>query len=175
MRQTENWSNMLPQHKLDSNKFNPAIVMSAIHNASPKLEQLFNIIKQVDENDMATHGRYFKHFIFSDVKEKGYGAKILASAFIANGYKNLITARSVTGQKALKLTLLETGADGKNKAFGLLSSSALFNSEFNQKFKKEILQMYNKRPDNVQGENMRFIILDSGFKEGIDLLQVIIY
>jgi len=39
MRQTENWSNMLPQHKLDSNKFNPAIVMSAIHNASPKLEQ----------------------------------------------------------------------------------------------------------------------------------------
>ena len=172
MRQTENWSNMLPQHKLDSNKFNPAIVMAAIHNASPKLEHLFNIIKQVDENDMATHGRYFKHFIFSDVKEQGYGAKILASAFIANGYKNLIPARSVSGQKALKLTLLPTGADGKNKAFGLLSSSALFNSEFNQKFKKEILQMYNKRPDNIQGENMRFIILDSGFKEGIDLFDV---
>jgi hypothetical protein len=172
MRQTENWSKILPEHKLDNRKFDPALVMNAIHNASPKLEQLFNIIKQVDENDMKTHGKYFKHFIFSDVKEEGYGAKILASAFIANGYKNLITSRSVLGQKALKLTLQETGTDGKNKSFGLLSSSALFNSEFNQKFKKEVLQMYNKRPDNIQGEKMRFIILDSGFKEGIDLFDV---
>ena len=172
MRQTENWSKILPQHKLDNKKFDPAEVKLAIHNASPKLEQLFRIIEQVDENDMRAHGKYFKHFIFSDVKEEGYGAKILAAAFIANGYKNLITARAIPGQKALKLTLLPTGADGKDKAFGLLSSSALFNSEFNQKFKKEILTLYNKRPDNIQGENMRFIILDSGFKEGIDLFDV---
>ena len=172
MRQTENWSKILPEYKLDNKKFDPAAVKLAIHNASPKLEQLFQIIEQVDANDMQTHGQYFKHFIFSDVKEEGYGAKILASAFIANGYKNLITARTVPGQKALKLTLLPTGADGKDKAFGLLSSSALFNSEFNQKFKKEVLTMYNKRPDNIQGENMRFIILDSGFKEGIDLFDV---
>jgi len=172
MRQTENWSKILPQYKLDNKKFDPQEVKLAIHNASPKLEQLFQIIEQVDANDMKTHGQYFKHFIYSDVKEEGYGAKILASAFIANGYKNLITAKTVPGQKSLKLTLMPTGADGKNKAFGLLSSSAIFNSEFNQKFKKEILTMYNKRPDNIQGENMRFIILDSGFKEGIDLFDV---
>ena len=172
MRQSENWSKILPHHKLDNRNFKPEEVMAAIHNASPKLEQLFQIIEQVDENDMKTHGKFFKHFIFSDVKEEGYGAKILASAFIANGFKNLITARSVPGQKALKLTLLPTGADGRNKAFGILSSSPIFNSEFNQKFKKEILTMYNKRPDNIQGENMRFIILDSGFKEGIDLFDV---
>jgi len=172
MRQTENWSKILPQHKLDNRNFNPDEVKLAIHNASPKLEQLFRIIDQVDENDMRTHGQFFKHFIFSDIKEEGYGAKILASAFIANGYKNLITARSVPGQKALKLTLLPTGTDGRNKAFGLLSSSTIFNSEFNQRFKKEVLTLYNKRPDNIQGEEMRFIILDSGFKEGIDLFDV---
>ncbi len=135
MRQTENWSKILPEHKMDKKNFNPEMVKEAIHNASPKLEQLFQIIAQVDANDLQTHGHYFKHFIFSDVKEEGYGAKILASAFIANGYKNLITARSVPGQKALKLTLLPTGTDGKDKAFGLLSSSPIFNSEFNQKFK----------------------------------------
>jgi len=172
MRQTENWSKILPQHKLDNRNFNPDEVKLAIHNASPKLEQLFRIIDQVDENDMRTHGQFFKHFIFSDIKEEGYGAKILASAFIANGYKNLITARSVPGQKALKLTLLPTGTDGRNKAFGLLSSSTIFNSEFNQRFKKEVLTLYNKRPENIQGEEMRFIILDSGFKEGIDLFDV---
>lgn len=172
MRQTANWGKILPEHKIDNKKFNPKKVEETIHNASPKLEQLFNIIKQVDDNDMKTHGKLFKHFIFSDVKEEGYGAKIVASAFVANGYKNLITAQKVGTQKSLKLKLLNAGKDGKNKSFGMLSSSALFNSEFNQKFKKEVLTMYNKRPDNIQGEEMRFIILDSGFKEGIDLFDV---
>jgi hypothetical protein len=172
MRQTENWSKILPEHKMDKASFKPDEVKAAIHNASPKLEQLFRIIAQVDANDMQTHGKYFKHFIFSDVKEEGYGAKILASAFIANGYKNLIAPKVIPGQKALKLSLVPTGADGKDKAFGLLSSSPIFNSEFNQKFKKEVLRMYNQRPENIQGENMRFIILDSGFKEGIDLFDV---
>ena len=172
MRQTENWSKMLPQHKFDSKKFDPASVEAAMHNASPKLEQLFQIIEQVDANDLETHGQLFKHFIFSDVKEEGYGAKILASAFVAKGYKNLISTRAVPGQKALKMTLLQSGADGLNKSFGLLSSSAIFSTDFTQKFKKEVLQTYNKRPNNIQGEDMRFIILDSGFKEGIDLFDV---
>lgn len=172
MRQTANWSKILPEHKIDNKKFNKNLVKETIHNASPKLEQLFDIIKQVDEHDMNTYGKYFKHFIFSDVKEEGYGAKILASAFVANGYKNLITAQKIGNQKSLKLSLLNAGTDGKNKSFGILSSTALFNSEFNQKFKKEVLTTYNKRPDNIHGENMRFIILDSGFKEGIDLFDV---
>ena len=172
MRQTENWSKILPQHKFDSPKFEPETVADAIENASPKLEQLFKIIEQVDENDMQTHGKLFKHFIFSDVKEQGYGAKILASAFVGMGYKNLITAKKVGDRKAMQLSLLKAGADGLNKSFGVLSSTAIFKSEFNQKFKKEVLNTYNKRPDNIQGEDMRFIILDSGFKEGIDLFDV---
>jgi len=172
MRQTDNWSKIRPQHKLDNNKFNPNEVDIAIHEASPKLEQLFRIIEQVDENDMATHGKYFKHFIFSDIKEQGYGAKIIASAFIANGYYNLLEARKIANQKALRLTLLATKDDEKDFSFGMLSSTALFKADFNQKFKKQVLTTYNKRPDNIHGENMRFIILDSGFKEGIDLFDV---
>ena len=172
MRQTENWSKILPHHKFDNRNFNAEEVLESIHTASPKLEQLFHIIAQVDENDMNTHGKYFKHFIFSDVKEGGYGAKILASAFIANGYKNLITAVPVQNQKSMRMTLLKAGEDGRSKSFGLLASTAVFNTEFNQKFKKEVLQLYNKRPDNIQGEEMRFIILDSGYKEGIDLFDV---
>lgn len=172
MRQTENWSKMMPQHKLDNKKFDPNEVDAAIHDASPKLEQLFRIIEQVDKNDMETHGKYFKHFIFSDVKEQGYGAKIIASAFIADGYYNLLEAKKVPNQKALRLSLNETKEDEKDFAFGMLSSTALFKADFNQKFKKQVLNTYNKRPDNIHGENMRFIILDSGFKEGIDLFDV---
>jgi len=166
MRQIENWSKILAHHKMDKKEFNKKKVKELMHNASPKMEQLFEIIKQVDDNDFETHGRYFKHFIFSDVKEEGYGAKILASGFIANGYNSLIDS------KKGKLVLKTASQNEKNNSFGLLSSSAIFKSEFNQKLKKEVLSVYNNRPDNIHGENMRFIILDSGFKEGIDLFDV---
>jgi hypothetical protein len=38
--------------------------------------------------------------------------------------------------------------------------------------KKHVLKNFNKRPDNVNGELARIIIMDSGFKEGIDLFDI---
>lgn len=35
-----------------------------------------------------------------------------------------------------------------------------------------MLAEYNSRPENVYGQSMRFIVFDSGFKEGIDLFDV---
>ena len=35
-----------------------------------------------------------------------------------------------------------------------------------------MLASFNKRPNNINGEDIRFMILDSGFKEGIDLFDV---
>jgi hypothetical protein len=37
---------------------------------------------------------------------------------------------------------------------------------------KQVLVDFNERPGNIYGERCRFIILDSGFKEGIDLFDV---
>ena len=59
-----------------------------------------------------------------------------------------------------------------SNGFGLLSSTAVFGDQTSATDKKKILAIYNKRPDNIQGEEMRFIIFDSGFKEGIDLFDV---
>ena len=56
--------------------------------------------------------------------------------------------------------------------FGVLSSTALYGKPFSQKLKKNLLKTYNTRPDNVYGKNIRIIIFDSGFKEGIDLYDV---
>ena len=172
MRQTENWSKILKTQRFDNANFDEEAVIEAIHDSSPKLEQLLRIIKQVDENDMRVHGKLFKHFIFSDVKAGGYGAKILASAFIAEGYTNLLEARNTAGRKSVQLALGRATGDERSNAFCILSSSTLFESSLNQKLKKKILQTYNKRPENIHGEEMRFIILDSGFKEGIDLFDV---
>lgn len=60
----------------------------------------------------------------------------------------------------------------KNDNFYLLSSVAVFDQPISVANKKHILQMFNERPDNIYGENIRFIIMDSGFKEGIDLFDI---
>ena len=59
-----------------------------------------------------------------------------------------------------------------NNNFYLLSSVNVFDQPINVSTKKQILANFNKRPENVHGKEIRFIIMDSGFKEGIDLFDV---
>ena len=54
---------------------------------------------------------------------------------------------------------------------GLLCSNAIYGSTFNEKLKKELLKSFNDSPGNIKGQKLRFIIFDSGFKEGIDLFD----
>jgi len=60
----------------------------------------------------------------------------------------------------------------KNKNFYLLCSSGVYDQSITVSTKKEILRRFNQRPDNIQGENVRFIVMDSGYKEGIDLFDI---
>ena len=60
----------------------------------------------------------------------------------------------------------------KDNNFYLLSSVNVFDQPINVSTKKQMLANFNKRPENVHGREIRFIIMDSGFKEGIDLFDV---
>jgi len=64
--------------------------------------------------------------------------------------------------------LLKT--NGEN--FYLLSSISVYDQNISVKDKKEILRRFNQRPENTHGELARIIVMDSGFKEGIDLFDV---
>ena len=170
MRKTANFGRIFNYHKFDKTKvFDPEKLKKDLAEASPKIIQLMNNIAKLDDLDKQNHGKKFKHFIFSDVKEGGYGAKILASAFQAFGYNNVINAKKVEGVQKLKLYI---DAPNSESNFGLLCSNSIFNSNFNEKLKKELLKLFNSRPDNIYGKKLRFIIFDSGFKEGIDLFDV---
>ena len=170
MRKTANFGKITNYHKFDKTKvFDPEKLKEDLLEASPKIIQLMNNIAKLDELDQQNHGKKFKHFIFSDVKEGGYGAKILASSFQAFGYNNVIKAKRVEGVQKLKLYI---DAPNSESNFGLLCSNSIYNSNFNEKLKKELLKLFNSRPDNINGKKIRFIIFDSGFKEGIDLFDV---
>jgi len=52
-----------------------------------------------------------------------------------------------------------------------LSSSTLYSANVTKKLKNSIINKFNNRTNNLHGENIRFILLDGGFKEGIDLFD----
>ena len=50
-------------HKFDKNVFDPTKLNKELVETSPKITQLLNNIKKLDELDMKNHGKNFKHFI----------------------------------------------------------------------------------------------------------------
>jgi hypothetical protein len=56
--------------------------------------------------------------------------------------------------------------------FFLLASIGVYEQPITTTLKKEILRKFNERPKNIYGKTARIIIMDSGFKEGIDLFDI---
>lgn len=165
LRRIANWSSLEKEHKFDKETFDPAKFLSDLPYASPKLHEMLNKIKELDETDMKYHGKTFKHFIFSEVKAGGYGARVIVGGLIASGftlcYDDKLKLRSETELLA---------NSGMN--IGYLCSTTLYEQTLPVATKKSMLEMYNKRPDNIQGELIRIMVADGGFKEGIDLFDV---
>jgi len=72
----------------------------------------------------------------------------------------------------IEMIPLDVLSETQYNNFYLLASISIYDQPINTKTKKEILANFNKRPDNVYGENARIIVMDSGFKEGIDLFDI---
>ncbi len=161
--------------------FNSVTMQPVLTAMSSKFSALLDTIRRLDEEDLQQHGTYFKHFIFTDLRNSATGAKALATYFQASGYPLVLkptkgTRKSKQGivptQKA-KLVLDDlTPIQGGSDRVGILMSSPAWKSTLTVEVRKELLRVYNSRPDNIHGEYIRFIILDSKYKEGIDLYDV---
>jgi hypothetical protein len=136
---------------------------------------LINKIQQLDAKDMAQYGKKFKHFIFSDSKSSMSGVKLLASALIASGMKLGYNAEPKLGLKKWGKMQLLSNKDLERSKYNniyMLSSKSVYDEPISVSTKKEILARFNERPDNVYGENIRIILMDGGYKEGIDLFDI---
>jgi len=131
---------------------------------SPKAEALLKNIRDLDERDQREEGKLFKHFIFTDF------AKPLASAMISKGFTLGYGAKRASGKK--KFGKIELLSGQLTNPFYVLTTASIFDQNLSVAIKKTMLANFNERPDNVYGENVRFIIMDSGFKEGIDLFDI---
>ena len=165
VRRIANWPAMKPHHKFEKPAFDPAKLKEDIQNMSPKINELLAKIKQLDDTDMTKEGRHYKHFIFSDVKQGGYGSKIVASALIADGM-------TLAYDRSLKVKSDQELLTTKGQNMALLCSTGVYDKPINAQTKREILGKFNQRPLNIYGDAIRVIVMDSGYKEGIDLFDV---
>ncbi len=161
IRNTGTWANVKPEHKFDSAKFKKEVVLKDLPLLSPKIDEMIKRINMLDEQDMANDNKYYKHIIYSDVSGV-YGAKMVASSLIANDFSLVYSNKFA----------LRQDIPDKNKTFGLLTTSTVYQKPISTGLKKKMMLYMNERPSNINGENMRIIILDSGYKEGLDVFDV---
>ena len=194
VRKRSNWSTMRNEFKMDHPDFRPDFFLKDMPAFSPKLAALLKKIGELDARDEKKHGRKFKHFIFSDIKSGGQGAKMLAAGLMSSGWtlgytsvlKNKdkfatnepeVEPEVEGGAKQIKpqwgpLEFIPKDAAPKGSTFLLLSSVSVYDKPISVRMKKDILSTFNSRPENIYGDLARIIVMDSGFKEGIDLFDI---
>jgi hypothetical protein len=155
----------VPRHLMpDSDKFDANQISP---DMSSKFTEVIQTIQKLDKEDQEKHGMLYKHFIFTDIRESSYGAKALASFLIASGYD--FRMESIRGKTVYTH---KPGEPGGCNGFTMLQSLPLWKKPLSVQTKREILNVFNRRPENINGELLRIIILDSKYKEGIDLFDV---
>ena len=174
VRQKSNMSQSSGNYRFDSGHFEPEVLLNDMKDFSPKLEKLLKKIEDLDKKDERKYGKKFKHFIFSDLKSAAYGPKFISSGLIAKGYTLGYTAKEMKGDKWGAMELLTDAELKKTRGsnFYLLSSVSVYDKPISTKTKKDILSKFNQRPENINGDLARIIVMDSGFKEGIDLFDI---
>ena len=194
-RQALNWSVIKRPHLFGKSAFLRSKVLDDLPKASPKLEALMKKIRSLDKKDMESHGHHFKHMIFSDVYKRGYGAKIIAAALASTGFDHaynqdfeFVGVRHSSSLSSDSLNDSERSSSGfsggantktkqkrdsqEDNRFAVLATTQLYTRPMPVEFKIKLLKRFNSRPDNIQGELIRIIVLDTGYKEGIDLFDV---
>lgn len=168
IREVSNISKREPEYTFDSASFNPVKLMRDLPIVSPKLALLLHNIDTLDKEDTMRSNHKFKHVIFSDVKN-GFGAKMVASALIAKGIDLVYDSKL-----KMKTQVQETSKTNVEKEhFALLTGKTLFKDKtFTVTLRRSILNLFNKRPENVHGKDLRFLIIDESYREGIDLFDV---
>ena len=193
IRKRSNWSTVKNEFKFDHPEFSQEMFLKDMPDFSPKLVALLKKMGELDARDQKKYGKTFKHFIFSDIKSGGQGAKMIAAGLSASGWNMATNAdwlnreaytealrkydrgdKKIPEPKYGPLTLLsqrDLFATRKHN-FLLLSSVGVFTKPISVQMKKSMLALFNSRPENIYGDLTRVIVMDSGFKEGIDLFDI---
>lgn len=163
-----NFGTVKNHHLFDHKTFNKDLFSIEYPIASPKLHALIKNIKRLDEMDYSRSKQTFKHMIYTDVDNSRTGVKVIASALSVEGFVHCYTPMGTGFHLKTDEELLET----RGQNFGVMISKSFFDRNVSVRLKKQLIAKYNDRDGNVNGDYLRIIVLDQGYKEGIDLFDV---
>ena len=162
--------------QFEHTNFDANALSSTIDTQAPKMAKLFENITEQDARDQSKYGRKFKHIIY--VNNNGVsGAKMVIGAMISKGFNFIMdhVTQQVTwrGRQINRTTLsMPDNFPTSQMNFSALTTGSLYNGNINKALISSIQGKFNQRPNNVNGQNIRFLIFDKNFKEGIDLYDV---
>lgn len=168
-----------------TNGFAPSAIREQMPSSSPKLVALLNELEKALKKR-----RKQRHMLFSDLSR--FGAMVLAAGLKARGYPELRfnpqtdlrdwnreVKETREAQRPVNWELMFDFSDvrknPKKPAFVLLTSSSLhyMGGRSLGKTRRNALIQYYNRQDQMPAEMPRInmVVLDGGFKEGIDLME----
>lgn len=151
---------MKNRYRFDNPSFDISSLTVAINGDKEfhDIRKLLNTVLTLDRNDMQKYRIMFKHVIYTSSTTE---AKLIAGCLLSIGFRLCYN----NGHQ-----MLESGGGGNT--FGLLTKGSVFQKPLPKKLIKKIKTVFNSRPDNVYGRDMRVIIIDGAYKEGLDLFDV---
>jgi len=155
LKNAENAINLPTAMTYGNPEYDAEMYLKLMHYKAPKIVKLLEKIALIDADDMKNHKQHFKHFIYTNRNGK-YGVSLIAGGLVAKGYA---PAFDSSLSRVLKVP----------NSFGIVTDKKMFEKAPKTKFIKRTLEVYNERPSQ---DHMRFVVIDSGFREGIDLLDV---
>ena len=139
--------------------------------SSRKVMALLDNIKKLDAADLAdpqNKGKKFKHFIYSD-QLNGCGITMIAHALKDNGFKCVIEPRT---RESFSINVHPSNGESSDN-FGMLFTQSYMKTSggLTTQQQKKQLEIFNS-DENAYGKKIRIMLLESKFKEGIDLYDV---
>lgn len=154
--------------KFDTPSYDKNYILQNVTKYSPIIINFMNNLLKLDNDDMAETGKLYKHVIYVDKKSYN-GLKLILSILQAMNFNLCLEKTKTKRGNSLKISQPD-----KTSAYNMLclSSALIWESNLSRSTKYNIMSSFNKRPDNINGDNYRFMLFDGGFKEGVDLFDV---
>ena len=131
-------------------------------NGENKYDALLEKINYLDKQDKQAVKQTNKHVIYTEFKAT---AREIKQYLESEGFK-------CAYNQSQKMQYANNRTQSKQTFGYLVSGTVGAGKPLQVATRKKLLSAFNARPDNVYGEDIRFMILDGAFKEGIDLFDV---
>lgn len=176
-------------YRFENKKYNPELINKVLPIVSAKFKKLLDTIKEIDKKDKCVYKKNFKHVIFLD--DPKY-IKLLMSILLANDFKLALELHKTEGKrkgktvthKSLKpivpksmprrthLSKKTPQPRPHKKNFTVLTKTGIYQRNIGKNLASKIKKQFNERPENIYGKNVRFVILDKTYLEGVSLFDV---